>query len=112
MATAAALPPDSAPEAVAESLRTSLQIAAPEHAELVIATLVDAMQSRKPAWGRCKRCEETVKVEVLDATAAVNAVKVLLEQAEGRPGTAGDVTQSATLVRRVGRAGPGGPPQT
>ena len=94
-----------------KALRARLADVLPEDiAELWWSTVEEAMRVWKTGWGDCKKCRGRVQVEVLDATAAVNAAKLLLEQLEGRPGiAAGDERQRITVVRDVaGRDGPAG----
>lgn len=90
-------------EALVDSLRTQIATAAPQHADLVIETLVEAISARKHVSVTCRKCNTTTRAEVLDAVAATNAIKLLIEQTEGRPGVAGDDGQQAqTIVRYVG----------
>jgi hypothetical protein len=89
-------------EKLLQSLRGQVAAAAPEHADAVIETLTEAMQVTKRAWGTCGGCGQRVELQMMDATAAVNAAKVLMEQAEGRPGVAdGQKGQTFTILRTV-----------
>jgi len=56
----------------------------------VLETLLEAMKATKRTWGTCPGCGQRVELQMQDATAVVNAAKVLMEQAEGRPGVAGE----------------------
>ena len=59
----------------------------PSTRDAVIETLTEAMQVTR-AWRTCGGCGQRVELQMMDATAAVNAAKALMEQAEGRPGVA------------------------
>lgn len=87
-----------------ESLRASLQGFVPELASEAEASLREALKATKKSRVRyvcsCGR-SEMVTVEVQDAVASTQALKVAVELAEGRSGTA-DVQSSAVVVREVG----------
>ncbi len=90
-----------AQEALVEGLRSRIATAAPDHADLVIDTLVEAIQARKQTSVTCRKCGTTNRAEVLDAVAATNAIKLLIEQTEGRPGVAEQEAAEALAVQRT-----------
>lgn len=88
--------------ALVNSLRDRLTEAAPTKADLVIETLTEAIQARKKTSVTCRKCGTTNRAEVLDAVAATNAVKLLLEQTEGRPGVAeGEQAETLAIERAI-----------
>ncbi len=88
-------------ERLAEGLRGRISEAAPDHADTVIESLVEAIKTTKRAKGHCKKCDGWVDCDVQDATAATNAIKLLIEQTEGRPGVADQEAQEALTVERT-----------
>ncbi len=86
---------------LAESLRGRITDAAPAHADTVVESLVEAIKTTKRVKGHCEKCDAWVTVQVQDATAATNAIKVLIEQTEGRPGVAEAETLEALTVHRT-----------
>lgn len=64
-----------------------------------VATLVDsAFELRRLGWAHCPGCRRKVQVEVPDVKATAGVLVELLEQAEGRPGTAGVEDVGVVLV--------------
>jgi hypothetical protein len=84
----------------AESLRAQLSAIAPEKADLIVELLLEAMKTQKSARGRCPKCARDVTVTIQDSVAAVAAIKVFIEQAEGRPGVAGEEKGETLRITR------------
>jgi transcription elongation factor Elf1 len=84
-----------------ESLRGRLTRAAPDEADVVMDTIRTAMQATKSAWGSCGHCKRRVQVEIQDSVAAINAAKMFIEQAEGRPGVADQAEADQLVINRT-----------
>jgi len=100
------MPPVTDPDL--STLREQLQAAAPGLGPAIIDTLAVAMQAKKKVrlaepCTKCS-CSHVRWVEIPDAAAATNAVKVFLEQVEGRPGVLAGVIETPLIVRRVGKS--------
>ncbi len=96
----------------AETLRTRLAEGIDaDFAEIANATLLEAMQATKQARVQrsCAKCGCThiEYAPVMDTVAATNAIKLALEQTEGRPGVAGDQADTGLVIRRYSTAATG-----
>lgn len=106
---ALAAPPDNgiarAREGLA-SLRQQLQDAAPGLGKELIDAVLEGVRSTKKARiaEECPKCgcNHHRWVTVPDAMERARALDLIMNQAEGRPSTAGDVSQTSQIVRRVG----------
>lgn len=90
---------------VEASLRASLQALVPGLAEDAGESLKEALKAKKTVRQRvaCRKCghAEMVSFEIADAVASTQALKVAVELAEGRSGTA-DVQSGGVVVREIG----------
>lgn len=96
---------ETAAEPLTTSLRQQIALVAPDQAGAAIETLLEAMKATKTGSGMCRKCGTRVEVLVQDANAATNALKLLIEQTEGRPGVAGDDAGQGVTISRVVVAG-------
>jgi hypothetical protein len=87
-------------EDATEGLRAQVQLAAPGLGGLVVDALSNALQTTKRVWTHCPECRKKIEVAIPDARESVNAAKVLMEQAEGRPGVADGERQETLSVER------------
>lgn len=89
-----------------DSLRTHLTSIAPSLTEEVEAALREALKATKTvrASRKCVKCSCTHidYVDVQDSAKVMDAIKLTIEQTEGRPGVAGDEgTQGVQITRQV-----------
>ena len=82
-----------------------LQRAVPGLGETLITSLLEAIRATKKVriqrdCGKCG-CNHIQNVEVQDSIAATNAIRLLIEQVEGRPGVASGEEREPIIVQRT-----------
>lgn len=70
--------------------------------ERVQQLIDDVLTTTRQTWGSCPNCRKRVPVEVPDPAKAVQVLKELLEQAEGKPKD-GDSAGVTIVVKRPSR---------
>ncbi len=99
------LAPEAA-ESASESIRQRLTSISPDLADVAEAALREALQTTKRvrANRECQKCgcRHVDYVDVQDSPKVLEAIKLAIEQTEGRPGVADqDEAQALTIVRTV-----------